>query len=60
MFRSKLDENGTVTRNKSRLVAQGYHQEEGIDYDETFAPVARLEAIRLFLAYTAHKDFKVF
>ena len=60
IYRNKLDENGTVTRNKARLVAQGYRQEEGIDYDETFAPVARLEAIRLFLAYAAHKDFKVF
>jgi hypothetical protein len=60
VFRNKLDENGTVTRNKARLVAQGYRQEEGIDYDETFAPVARLESIRLFLAYAAFKDFKVF
>ena len=42
------------------LFAQGYRQEEGIDYDETFAPVARLESIRLFLAYAAFKDFKVF
>ena len=60
VFRNKLDEHGTVTRNKARLVAQGYLQEEGIDYNETFALVARLEAIRLFLAYVAHKDFKVF
>ena len=60
VFRNKLDENGTVTRNKARLVAQGYRQEEGIDYDETFAPVARLEAIRLFLAFAAHKGFKVY
>ncbi|KAJ9552544.1 LOW QUALITY PROTEIN: hypothetical protein OSB04_016589 [Centaurea solstitialis] len=44
----------------ARLVAQGYRQEEGIDYDETFAPVARLEAIRLFLAFAAHMNFKVF
>ena len=51
VFRNKLDEHGTVTRNKARLVTMGYRQEEGIDYDETFAPVARLEAIRLFLAY---------
>ena len=60
VFRNKLDADGTVTRNKARLFAQGYRQEEGIDYDEAFAPVARLEAIRLFLAYAAHKDFKVF
>nr|GEZ06971.1 hypothetical protein [Tanacetum cinerariifolium] len=49
-----------VIRNKARLVGVGYSQQEGIDYDETFAPVARIEAIRLFLAYTAHKDFTVF
>ena len=54
-----MDENGIVIRNKARLVAQGYRQEEGIDYDETFIPVARLEAIRLFLAFDAHKNFKV-
>nr|GFC91070.1 retrovirus-related Pol polyprotein from transposon TNT 1-94 [Tanacetum cinerariifolium] len=46
--------------NKARLVAVGYSQQEGIDYDETFAPVALIEAIRLFLAYAAHKDFIVF
>ncbi|KAI3665011.1 hypothetical protein L6452_43627 [Arctium lappa] len=60
VFRNKLDEHGTVTRNKDRLVAQGYRQEEGIDYDETFAPVARLEAIRLFLAYAVYKHFIVY
>ncbi|KAJ9558388.1 LOW QUALITY PROTEIN: hypothetical protein OSB04_013002 [Centaurea solstitialis] len=60
IFRNKLDEIGTIIRNKARLVAQGYKQEEGIDYDETFAPVARLEAIRLFLAFAAHMNFKVF
>nr|GEU93962.1 retrovirus-related Pol polyprotein from transposon TNT 1-94 [Tanacetum cinerariifolium] len=49
-----MDENGVVIRNKARLVAQGYRQEEGIDYDETFALVARLEAIRIFLAYAAY------
>nr|GEX03802.1 hypothetical protein [Tanacetum cinerariifolium] len=49
-----------VIQNKARLVAVGYSQQEGIDYDETFAPVARIEAIRLFLAYAAHKDFTVF
>ncbi|KAJ9539388.1 hypothetical protein OSB04_032121 [Centaurea solstitialis] len=60
IFRNKLDEVDTIIRNKARLVAQGYRQEEGIDYDETFAPVARLEAIRLFLAFAAHMNFKVF
>ncbi|KAJ9541174.1 hypothetical protein OSB04_027680 [Centaurea solstitialis] len=60
IFRNKLDEIGTIIRNKARLVAQGYRQEEGIDYDETFAPMARLEAIRLFLAFAAHMNFKVF
>ncbi|KAJ9535340.1 hypothetical protein OSB04_un001549 [Centaurea solstitialis] len=60
VFRNKLDEIGTIIRNKARLVAQGYRQEEGIDYDETFAPVARLEAIRLFLAFAAHMNFKVY
>ncbi|KAI3715344.1 hypothetical protein L6452_22323 [Arctium lappa] len=60
VFRNKLDEHGTVTRNRARLVALGYRQEEGIDYDETFAPVARLKAIRLFLTYVVFKDFKVY
>ncbi|GJR82971.1 uncharacterized mitochondrial protein-like protein, partial [Tanacetum coccineum] len=57
VFRNKKDERGIVIRNKARLVAQGYTQEEGIDYDEVFAPVARIEAIRLFLAYASFKDF---
>ena len=60
VFRNKLDELGAVIRNKARLVAQGYHQQEWIDYDETFAPVARIEAIHIFLAYAAHKKFTVF
>jgi len=60
VFRNKLDEDGKVVRNKARLVAQGYNQQEGIDYDETFAPVARLEAIRILLAYVAHKNIKFF
>ena len=47
VFRNKLDESGVITRNKARLVAKGYNEEEDIDYGETFAPVARLEAIRL-------------
>nr|GFB24526.1 copia protein [Tanacetum cinerariifolium] len=57
---NKKDESSLVIRNKARLVAVGYSQQEGIVYDETFAPVARIEAIRLFLAYNAHKDFTVF
>nr|GEZ29523.1 retrovirus-related Pol polyprotein from transposon TNT 1-94 [Tanacetum cinerariifolium] len=55
-----FDESSLVIRNKARLVAVGYSQQEGIDYDEKFAPVARIEAIRLFLEYVAHKDFTVF
>ncbi|GKE92477.1 retrovirus-related pol polyprotein from transposon TNT 1-94, partial [Tanacetum coccineum] len=58
--RNKKDERGIVIRNTERLVAQGYTQEEGIDYDEVFAPVARIEAIRLFLAYASFKDFVVY
>nr|GEU75178.1 retrovirus-related Pol polyprotein from transposon TNT 1-94 [Tanacetum cinerariifolium] len=57
---NKKDESSLVIRNKARLVAVGYSQQEGIDFDETFALVARIEAIRLFLAYVAHKDFTVF
>ena len=60
VFRNKVNEDGSVVRNKARLVAKGYCQEEGIDFDETFAPVARLKAIRIFLAYAAYKNFKVF
>ncbi|KAJ9557779.1 hypothetical protein OSB04_012393 [Centaurea solstitialis] len=60
VFRNKKDERDIVIRNKERLVAQGYCQEEGIDYEETFAPIVRLEAIRIFLAFAAHKGFKVF
>ncbi|GKA18403.1 putative reverse transcriptase domain-containing protein [Tanacetum coccineum] len=58
--RNKKDERGIVIRNKARLVAQGYTQEEGIDYDEVFAPVARIKAIRLFLAYASFKDIIVY
>ena len=59
-MKNKLDEDGDVIRNKARLVAKGYNQEEGIDFDESFAPVARIEAILLFLAYAAHKSFTVY
>nr|GFA62810.1 retrovirus-related Pol polyprotein from transposon TNT 1-94 [Tanacetum cinerariifolium] len=60
IFKNKKDESNLVIRNKARLVAVGYSQQEGIDYDETFAPVARIKAIRLFLAYPAHKNFTVY
>ncbi|GJQ92072.1 putative ribonuclease H-like domain-containing protein, partial [Tanacetum coccineum] len=60
VFKNKKDERGIVIRNKARLVVQGYTQEEGIDYDEVFAPVARIEAIRLFLANASFKDFVVY
>ncbi|GJS81283.1 retrovirus-related pol polyprotein from transposon TNT 1-94 [Tanacetum coccineum] len=56
----KLDEYGGVLKNKARLVAKGYHQEEGINFEESFAPVARIEAIRIFLAYVVHKNMVVF
>ncbi|GJS88002.1 retrovirus-related pol polyprotein from transposon TNT 1-94 [Tanacetum coccineum] len=55
-----MDKNGIVIKNKERLVAQGYNQQEGIDYEQTFAPVARLEAIRIFLAYAAYMGFMVY
>nr|GEV92138.1 hypothetical protein [Tanacetum cinerariifolium] len=60
IFKNKKDESSLVIQNKARLVGVGYSQQEGIDYDETFAPVARIEAICLFLAYVAHKDFTIF
>nr|GEU50913.1 retrovirus-related Pol polyprotein from transposon TNT 1-94 [Tanacetum cinerariifolium] len=60
VIRNKLDENGIVSRNKAMLVAQGYNQEKGIDYDETYAPVARLESIRILLAYACELYFKLF
>ena len=60
VFRNKLDEQGTVTKNKERLVVQGYNQEEGIDYEETFAPVARIEAIRILIAFATFMKFKLY
>nr|GEX33337.1 hypothetical protein [Tanacetum cinerariifolium] len=60
LLKNKNDEENTVIRNKTRLVVRGYRQEEGIDFKESFAPVARMEAIKIFLAYAAHKSFVVF
>ena len=60
VFHNKMDELGNVVRNKVRLVTQGYNQEEGIDFDETFTPVARIEAIRLLFAFACHMNFKLF
>nr|GEX99348.1 retrovirus-related Pol polyprotein from transposon TNT 1-94 [Tanacetum cinerariifolium] len=60
LFKNKHDEENTVIRNKTRLVVRGYRQEEVIDFEESFAPVARMEAIRIFLAYVAHKRFTVY
>ncbi|GJX26619.1 retrovirus-related pol polyprotein from transposon TNT 1-94 [Tanacetum coccineum] len=60
VFRNKLDENGVVSQNKARLVAQGYNQQEDIDYDKTYALVARLESIMILLAYACALDFKQF
>ena len=60
VFRNKLDESGIIVRNKARLVAKGYKQEEGVDYDETYASVARLEAIRLVLVFSCIMNFKLF
>ena len=59
IFKNKQDEHGIVVRNKARLVAQGYSQVEGIDFGETFAPMARLESICILLAYAAHHNFKL-
>ena len=60
VFKNKLDENDIIVRNKSRLVAQGYNKEEGIGFEEIFAPVVRLEAIRLLLAYSCSLNFQVY
>ena len=59
IFKNKQDEHGIVVRNKARLVAQGYSQVDGIDFGETYAPVARLESIRILLAYASHHNFKL-
>ena len=60
-FRNKMDENGIIVRNKARLVAQGFNKEERIDYEKkTFAPIARLEAIRMLLVFACFKDFALY
>ena len=60
MFRYKVNDQGAIIRNKARLVAQGYNQQEGIDFDETYALVARIEAIHLLIAFASFKGFKLY
>ncbi|GJV75418.1 retrovirus-related pol polyprotein from transposon TNT 1-94 [Tanacetum coccineum] len=60
LWKNKHDEENIVIRNKARLVAKGYIQQEGIDFEESFAPITRLKAVRLFVAYAAHKSFPVY
>ena len=60
IFKNKYDEHGIIIRNKSRLVAPSYTQAKGVDFDETFAPVARLESIRILLAIASHLNFKLY
>jgi hypothetical protein len=60
IFRNKQDQDGIVVRNKARLVAQGYTQVEGLDFRETYAPVARIEAIRILLAYAYAHNIKLY
>jgi hypothetical protein len=60
VFRNKQDEHGVVTRNKARLVAKGYSQVKGLDFNGTFALIARLESIHILLVYATHYDFKLY
>jgi hypothetical protein len=60
VWKNKEGENGEMVRNKSRLVAQGYSEKDGIDYEETFAHVAHLEAIRILLAFSMAKGFRLY
>ena len=60
IFKNKLNEEGKIIRNKARLVAQGYAQEEGIDYEETYTPVARLDVIRLLFSFACANEFRLF
>ncbi|GKG21123.1 retrovirus-related pol polyprotein from transposon TNT 1-94 [Tanacetum coccineum] len=60
IYKVKIDEYGDVLKNKARLVAKGYRQEKGIDFEESFAPVARIKAIRIFIANTANKNMTIY
>ena len=60
VFRNKMNEQGEVVRNKAKLVCKGYSQQEGIDYEETYAPIARMGVVKIFLAYATNKNFKVY
>ena len=60
IFRNKMDEHSNIVKNKAKLVVQGYGQKKGIDYEETYTPVARLEAIRMLLAFAYFKNLKLF
>ncbi|GKB89779.1 putative ribonuclease H-like domain-containing protein, partial [Tanacetum coccineum] len=60
VFKNKRDERSIIVKNKARLIAQGFRQEEGIDYDEVFAPIIRIEAIRLFLAFASYMGFTIY
>jgi hypothetical protein len=60
VFHNKQDVHRVVTRNKAKLVAKGYSQVEGLDFEESFAPVARLESIHILLAYATHHNFKLY
>ena len=60
VFKNKMNEDGQIIRNKARLVCKGYSQIEGIDFEETFAPVAHVEAIMMFLAFSCSKGFKIY
>ncbi|GKD17978.1 retrovirus-related pol polyprotein from transposon TNT 1-94, partial [Tanacetum coccineum] len=60
LWKNKRGEENIVIRNKARIVAKGYNQQEGIDFEESFAPVARLETVRLFVAYATHKSFPIY
>jgi len=60
VFKNKLDEFGTITRNKARLVVQGYNHEEGIDYEKIFAPIVKIEAIHILVAFAAHMEIKLY